>query len=664
MCGFAGLLDTTPRGPDAARRVASDMAQTLAHRGPDSAGAWADGQGRVGLAHQRLSILDLSACGAQPMASPTGRFEMAYNGEVYNFGETRDVLARGGVEFRGHSDTEVLLAGFEAWGVRETLERCVGMFALAVWDAGERELTLARDRMGQKPLYYGWAGSALVFGSELKALRAHPAFNPEIDTEALAGYFSDLRVSGPRSIYRGVRQLPPGRLLPIPADGLTPGQDLSERETAYWSLADVVVAGQRAPFTGTDAQAVDALGEQLDQAVGGRMIADVPLGAFLSGGIDSTAVAAAAQRVGPGPVRTYTIGFDDGAYDESAHAEAVAEHLGTEHRTLVATPDDALALVPTLGAMYDEPFADSSQIPTALVSALAREHVTVALSGDGADELFAGYRHHLEIPPLWESVRRVPRGARAAAGRALRLLSATAWDRLYERIEPVLPARARVGLPGARAHKLGRILGARSINKAWGATHRYRAAGWPPVPGAELAPLAPGALAGLTPLEQVLYNDTLTYLPDDILTKVDRASMSVSLECRAPFMDHRLVEFAWTLPERLRMRDGVSKWVLRQLVYRDVPRSMMDRPKTGFNVPIGEWLRGPLRPWAERLLDPDRLRHEGHLDADAVRAVWRDHLQRGHRPYEVWAILMFQSWLETSTAAAPARQPAPASALR
>ena len=466
MCGIAGVLATHAQRRDDLADVARAMGATLPHRGPDADGVWADAQAGVALAHRRLSILDLSPLGAQPMASESGRFTVAYNGEVYNFGALRAGLERRGHRFRGHSDTEVLLAGFEAWGVEQTVRQTVGMFAVAVWDRDERALTLVRDRMGQKPLYYGWAGGAVVFGSELKALRAHPEFRAEVDRQALALYFMYTCVPGPHTIYRGVRHLPPGTLVRLPAEGLVPGSDLSARESAYWSLAGAVAAGRRTPFEGTDQDAEDALDDLLQTAVRDRLVADVPVGAFLSGGVDSTAVVAAAQRVAAGPVKTFTVGFSEGAFDESPHAEAVARHLGTDHQTLTVTPADALAVIPRLASIYDEPFADSSQIPTTLVSQLARAHVTVALSGDGGDELFAGYTRHTRVPRLWDRIRRVPRPVRAGLGRAVRAVSPSAWDRAYAALEPALPSRARGGPrrqgaqagPYARGHVVRRRL--------------------------------------------------------------------------------------------------------------------------------------------------------------------------------------------------------------
>lgn len=667
MCGIAGVLTTRPDRREAVASTARAMGHSLAHRGPDDDGVWVDEGGQVGLAHRRLSILDLSPSGAQPMTSGSGRYTAVYNGEVYNWPALRADLERLGHAFRGHSDTEVLLAGFEAWGVAETARRSVGMFAVAVWDRDVRALTLVRDRMGQKPLYYGWSDGAVLFGSELKALRACPGFRPEVDRGALALYFMYQCVPGPHTIYRGVRHLPPGALVTLPVGGLAQGEDLSDRERAYWSLSGAVEAGRVGPFVGSESDAEDALDRLLSEAVCDRMVADVPVGAFLSGGLDSTAVVAAAQRVTPTPVKTFTIGFSDRAYDESPHAEAVAHHLGTDHETFRVEPDDALAVIPRLARIYDEPFADSSQIPTTIVSELARSRVAVALSGDGGDELFGGYERHLIVPRLWDRIRRVPRPVRAGLGRAIRSVPPGVWDRAYAAVEGALPPSARVPPPGRKAHRLGQVLASRSPDHINEMMVRTRSQVWPPVLGVA-PPLAlvdqrerwPG---GLGVLDRMLYVDAMTYLPDDILTKVDRATMSASLEGRAPFMDHRLVEFAWTLPESMKVRGGQGKWLLRRVVDRSVPRELMDRPKAGFGIPVGDWLRGPLRAWAEALLDPERVRSEGYLDSATVDEVWQDHLTgRADRRYEVWSILMFQAWLETADLSAPCGSDAPGSA--
>ena len=653
MCGICGLLALSPDAPDRGAATAGRMADTLAHRGPDASGVWADDAGTVALGHRRLSILDLSPLGAQPMHAASGRYTLSYNGEVYNFADLRADLERAGHRFRGHSDTEVLLAGFDAWGVEATVTRAIGMFAMAVWDAEARTLRLVRDRMGQKPLYVGWAGRTLVFGSELKALRAHPDFVPEVDRDALALYFQYTYVPGPHTIYRGVRMLPPGTIATLAPDRLTPGEPLAAYEAPYWTLDGAVEAGRQAPFRGTPAAATDALDALLTRVVGDRLVADVPVGAFLSGGVDSTAIVAAATAASPAPVRTFTIGFDDPAYDESGPAAAVAAHLGTDHTTLRATPQDALAVVPRLGAIYDEPFADSSQIPTLLVSHLARAHVTVALSGDGGDELFAGYNRHLHVPRLWGRLGRVPTGLRRGAGRALQSVSAETWDRAYGVAAPALPSRMRAILPGNKVHKLAGVLDAASPTDLYDRLTRHRSAAWPPVIGAR----APAVLVdqperwprGLDAVQQMLYLDARTYLPDDILTKVDRASMDASLEARAPFMDHRLVEFAWSLPTDVKIRDGRTKWLLREVVRRRVPDALMDRPKAGFGIPVGDWLRGPLRPWAEALLDPARIRAEGYLDPETVADLWAAHLAgRSDSRYEVWTILMFQAWLDAA----------------
>ena len=663
MCGICGLLSLTPAPAEPPAATAQRMADTLAHRGPDADGVWAEAG--VALGHRRLSILDLSPLGAQPMASASGRWQTVYNGEIYTFAALRDELVRAGKApeggFRGGSDTEVLLAAVEAWGVEAALARFEGMFAIALWDRSERVLWLARDRMGQKPLYVGRAGADVVFGSELKALRAHPAFDAALDPAALDLYLRRSYVPGPLSIYRSVRKLPPGTVLRLPLDGadrLSPDA-LVAGARPYWSAAAGVAAGLASPFGGTDAEAESLLAAHLDRAVGMRLVADVPVGALLSGGIDSTAIVAAAQRVSSAPVKTFTIGFAEAAYDESGAARAVARHLGTDHTELIVTPADALAVVPRLPALYDEPFADSSQIPTFLVSQLARQSVTVALSGDGGDELFLGYNRHAFVPAVWNRAGGIPRPVRRTGARAVRAISPALWDRLYRTVAPALPARARIGFAGEQAHKLARVVDAAS---ALGVYRRLVENGSPTVvrslrgdaPAGTPDPLD-AAIAALPPglglASQMALLDVLTYLPDDIHVKVDRASMGVGLEARAPFMDHRLAAFAWSLPETLKLRGGVGKWLLRRVVDRSVPPALMDRPKAGFGVPIDAWLRGPLRPWAEDLLDERRLRSEGLLDPAPIRRAWEDHLSgRRNTHHVLWAVLMFQQWNEATVA--------------
>ena len=580
------------------------------------------------------------------MQSASGRFVLAYNGEVYNHLELRRALESTGAApaWRGHSDTETLLACIEAWGVDETLKRSVGMFAIALWDRQERALWLARDRIGEKPLYYGWQGESFLFGSELKALRAHPAFNAAVDRGALALLLRHNYVPGPHSIYSGIHKLPPGTWLKLGV-----GQrDVSP--VAYWSLADVAERGTANPFTGSDADAVDALEQKLGDAVRGQMMADVPLGALLSGGIDSSLIASLMQINSARPVRTFTIGFDEKAYDEAVHARAVAAHLGTDHTELRLSADDALQLIPQLPAMYDEPFADSSQLPTHLVMKLARQHVTVALSGDAGDEFFGGYNRYFLGPKVWKRIGWMPRPARRALGAGLTAMPAATINRAFGG----LASAAGIALPGDKAHKLGRRL--REVGSL-DDLYVGLVTEWPDAAGMVIDGRIPPNLLDQRarwpklqdPVARMMALDGLTYLPDDILVKVDRASMAVSLETRAPFLDRDVMEFAWTLPMRMKLRDGKGKWLLRQLLDRHVPSALIERPKQGFGIPLDQWLRGPLRDWAEAFLAEDRLRGEGYFDPAPLRAAWARHV-RGEASYgyRLWSVLMFQAWLEAS----------------
>ena len=638
MCGITGFWDTSGAGPaDRLTSIVTAMADTLVHRGPDDGGAWSDAEAGLALGFRRLSIIDLSAAGHQPMLSASGRYAMSYNGEIYNAEDIRKQFGTSAPNWRGHSDTEVMLEAFAQWGVERTLPQLVGMFATALWDRKERRLTLIRDRLGKKPLYWSWQDGCLLFGSELRALRAHPRFRGTLDRGAIAAFLRHSYVPHPHTVYEEVRQLPPGSMLT-----LEPGKE--PRISPYWTLAGVVQEAGADAFTGSDSEAVEALDATLGEAVRCRMVSDVPLGAFLSGGYDSSTVVALMQRHSTRPVRTFSIGFHEKGYDESGHARAVARHLGTDHTELIVTPGEALDVVPRLADLYDEPFADSSQIPTFLVSKLARAHVTVALSGDGGDELFAGYNRYAQADLFRRYAVHVPRPARSLGAAAVRSVSPAVWDRAFA----PLPERYRPRLVGDKLYKLADVV----AETGDGFYHKLTSLWHDPesvVIGAREPPtlITDGSVAGLVPdfVERMQYKDTLTYLPDDILTKVDRATMAVSLEARVPMLDQRVVSLAWRLPLSMRLRGQQSKWVLRQVLDRYVPRALVDRPKMGFGVPIDGWLRGPLRAWAEDLLSEASLRNGGVFEPAPVRTRWIEHLSgRRNWQHALWNVLMFEAW--------------------
>ena len=647
MCGFVGFLggaQISSVGDDA--KLLLGLADAIVHRGPDDVGFWVNGSQRLGLAHRRLSIVDLSHAGHQPMVSSSQRYIVAFNGEIYNHMDCRAALSLS--DWRGHSDTETLLAGFETWGVEGTLARCIGMFAFALWDTHSQTLTLGRDRLGEKPLYYGWQGhgahAVFLFGSELKAIKAHPTFNAVVDRNALCLFMRHSYIPAPYSIYDGIFKLEAGCLLTV---------SLIDREpkvVRYWSAISVATKGVAAPFSGSAEQGVDALESLLKSAVKQQMMADVPLGAFLSGGIDSSTVVALMQAQSSRAVKTFTIGFSEVGYNEAVHAKAVAKHLGTEHTELYVSPKQAQDVIPRLPTLYCEPFSDSSQIPTFLVSQLARQQVTVSLSGDAGDELFCGYNRYLLANKLWQKLSVLPTGSRRLAARGLTALSPSRWNSLLGPVQGLMPKSLRQANLGDKLHKAAGVLASGDLDALYlGLVSHWDDPASVVIGGTEpptwLTANAP-ALDGLDDIQRMMALDALTYLPDDILVKVDRAGMGVSLEGRVPFLDHRVVEFAWTLPQCMKLRDGVGKWVLRQVLYRHVPKELIERPKMGFGVPIGDWLRGPLRDWAEDLLDEARLRGEGYFDPAPIRQKWAEHLS-GSRNWQnhLWNVLMFQAWL-------------------
>jgi len=653
MCGIAGWIDLKG-GTDrcSLASIAAQMADALSHRGPDDHGVWADPETGVALAHRRLSILDLSPAGHQPMLSGTGRFVISYNGEIYNCEEVRRELQKANprLGFRGHSDTEVMLAAFEHWGIEPSLLRMNGMFAFALWDRNERTLILARDRFGEKPLYYGTGGGAFLFASELKAFLEHPAFVAEIDRDALVRYLQFSCIPAPYSIYRGVHKLLPGTILRC--------RNGEVRIDTFWSVLACLESAASRPFEGSETDAIAELDRLLRDAVRMRMHADVPLGAFLSGGIDSSLIVALMQVQSTSPVQTFTIGFHDPAYDEAPDARAVARHLGTEHTELYVTPAEAIGLVSRLPQVYDEPFADSSQLPTLLISHLARQHVTVSLSGDGGDEVFGGYNRYTFGTQLWNWLSRTPKVLRRLSAAAITGIEPQHWESIFSLLRPILHSGLRQRNPGYKLHQLARLLSSADREDMYA----RMASHWLPSEQAvrEAVSDSPRRFSEQERLAlpsfalQAMYLDTITYLPNDILAKVDRATMAFGLESRIPYLDHRVVEFGWRLPLEMKVRPHGGKWILRQVLQGYVPSKLTERPKMGFGVPLDAWLRTSLRDWAEALLDPKRMDQQGFFNSAVIRNKWDAHQSgRGNWQYHLWDVLMFQSWFENQSERQP-----------
>lgn len=644
MCGITGFYSTQKlREHKRFHAIAKAMSDVLTLRGPDSAGIWQGKDLPIVLAHRRLAIVDLSAEGHQPMESSSGRYVLTYNGEIYNFLALRKALEQSGIVFRGRSDTEVILAGVEVWGLNLTLQKMHGMFALALWDRKEKQLHLIRDRLGKKPLYVGWAGKMLVFGSELKALAAHPDFKADINRDSLALYLRYGYVPAPHCIYKNIWQLPAGFRLALDVSALRPGENLEARMEPYWHHLRVLEEARAKATPRTEGQILKEFEALLSLCVKERMISDVPLGAFLSGGIDSSLIVALMQKESPTSVKTYSIGFDEAGFDEAGFAKKIAAHLGTDHHELYLRPEDARDVIPELPQIYDEPFADISQIPTYLVSKFARRDVTVALSGDGGDEMLGGYNRHIVTPAIIRKMKLLPLPVRKLMAKLIKsvpikTLDLANFDQLkrgehLHKIAEILPLSSQQEIYRALVSQWQSPLELLARDRAQEPQTLLERAEWKP--------------SGLSFAEEMMYDDALTYLPGDILTKVDRASMAVSLEARAPLLDARLYEYVWSLPEHVKIRNGQGKWLLREVLKRHVPAALFERPKQGFSIPVSDWLRGPLREWADELLRSERLVQEGFLNAPLVHKAWEDH-QKGAGNYgtRLWTILMFQTWLE------------------
>ncbi|ADE40205.1 asparagine synthase (glutamine-hydrolyzing) [Candidatus Puniceispirillum marinum] len=645
MCGIAGFFDQKGFDATAGTQLAKDMAKAIIHRGPDDAGVWVDDAAGIALAHRRLSIVDLSAAGHQPMLSASGRYVLAYNGEIYNHTELRNALEASGkgYDWRGHSDTETALACIEAYGLEAALQQFVGMFALALWDKQEKALYLARDRIGEKPLYFGRHNNIWLFGSELKALRVHHEFTSAINRDALCLYLRHNYIPAPYSIYDGIGKLPPGSYVRLDA------HTIDAAPVPFWTLDDKVSNGKANAFDGSEAEALDHLDKVLSRAVRLQMQADVPLGAFLSGGVDSSLIVALMAEQSERKVKSFSIGFEDAQFDEAPFARDVANHIGTDHHELYVTAQETLDVIPKLPMLYDEPFSDSSQIPTFLVSQIARQHVTVSLSGDAGDELFGGYNRYTWGRSIWNKMNKVPHPLRSAMGTGIGMLSPKAWNAIMVPLMNMVPQKYQQKNPGDKLHKAAGMFSAKAPEDIY----KYLVSHWPDPAAIVLGGTEPQTTLTSShdvmddmPFEaRMMYLDMLSYLPDDILVKVDRAAMGVSLETRVPFLDHNVVEAAWQLPMNMKIRNGTGKWCLRELLYRRVPKHLIERPKMGFGVPLDAWLRGPLRDWAEHLLDEKRLAQAGFFDPAPIRKKWDEHLS-GARSwhYYIWDILMFEAW--------------------
>ena len=645
MCGFVGVMSKNKAMLDF--NLISSMTNTITHRGPDDSGFWNDQPAGIALGHRRLSILDLSKAGHQPMHSPSKRYVIVFNGEIYNHQEIRTLLEK--CSWIGTSDTETLLMAIDRWGINKTIELCVGMFAFAIWDNHKRELILGRDRMGEKPIYYGWQGngknSSFLFGSELKALKNHPSFLPKINRQALSLFMEYSYVPTPYSIYQDIFKLKPGHLLTVSLDKYNPTIE------QYWSFIDMAKSSNASKLYEPEKNVVDKLESLLKSVIKQQMVADVPVGVFLSGGVDSSTIASIMQSQSNIPINTFTIGFSEEMYNEAIPAKAIANHLKTNHTELYVTSQQALDIIPGLPGLYCEPFADSSQIPTFLVSKLAREKVSVAVTGDAGDELFGGYNRYTLTKKLWGKISHLPVWARSFIASSMTSLSPNSWNIIANSIPSLVPKSLRLNNLGEKIHKAAKVITAKQFDDFYLGLVTHCKSEEIVIGSHEQKPLLNYKQSGLTlfdDVEKMMIIDTMTYLPDDILVKVDRASMAVSLESRTPFLDHRIVDFAWRIPQSLKINKGSSKWILREILYKHVPKHLINRPKMGFAVPIDSWLRGPLRDWAENLLDENRLKQEGFFHPEPIRNKWLEHLS-GKKNWQhfLWNVLMFQSWLNT-----------------
>jgi len=657
MCGITGIFGNLRK--DELAISVQKMSSTLTHRGPDDAGTWINEESGIAFGHQRLSIVDLSSVGHQPMMSPCGRFSVIFNGEIYNHLQLRDKLNASAYKqsWKGHSDTETLVSAFSQWGIEKTLEQLVGMFAIAVWDIRIKKLYLIRDRFGEKPLYYGWSNNTFLFGSELKALRSYKGFNNEIDRNVLSLYMQYMYVPSPYSIFKDVYKLDPGCILEIDDSGkVQPPEQITSSvfnakgiSIKQWYSLSKIAKNSQNNLIEDENEAIELLEKTLLESVQSQLISDVPLGAFLSGGIDSSVIVSLMQKVSKNPVKTFTIGFEESAFNEAIYAKDVAKHLGTDHHELYITASDAIEVIPSLPTLYDEPFADSSQIPTYLVSQLAHQSVTVSLSGDAGDELFGGYNRYLWGSRVWNKVKWIPPNLRSIVGGVIQKLPVSEWDKLGHS----LPNKYRVSSMGDKAHRMAhRLKTVKNLDDMYHSlvTEGYREESLVINDGLVLETKLDNynIISSISESEQrMMLWDSLTYLPDDILTKVDRAAMGVSLETRIPFLDHRVAELAWRLPLEMKIKNGEGKWPVRQVLYKYVPRELIERPKAGFAVPVGQWIRGPLREWASDLLDETRIQREGYFNPKLVKELWEQHLSGRHDwTPRLWAILMFQAWLD------------------